>query len=48
MIVAADADDPPRRLALGSTAFENIEAALAARLAELRAQRDIAHGADRS
>lgn len=48
MIVAADADDPPRRLALGSTAFENIEAALAARIAELRARRDVAHGADRS
>lgn len=48
MIVAADADAPPRRLTLGSAAFENIEAALAARLAELRDQRDVAYGADRS
>lgn len=48
MIAAADAKEPPRRLALGSTAFENIEAALAARLAELRDQRDVAYGADRS
>lgn len=48
MIVAAEADAPPRRLALGSTAFENIEAALVARLAELRDQRDVAYGADRS
>ena len=48
MIVAAEADAPPRRLALGSAAFDNIEAALSARLAELRGQRQIAYGADRS
>lgn len=47
MIVAADADNPPRRLALGSAAFDNIETALAARLAELRDQRDVAYRADR-
>lgn len=48
MIVAADADRPPRRLALGSTAYDNIEAALVDRLAELRGQRTVAYGADRS
>lgn len=48
MIGAADADRPPRRLALGSTAYDNIEAALVDRLAELRGQRTVAYGADRS
>ncbi len=48
MILAADADAPPRRLALGSAAFENIEAALVTRLAELRDQRDVAYAAERS
>lgn len=47
MIAAADADQPPRRLALGSAAFENIEAALSTRLAALRDQRAAAYGADR-
>lgn len=47
MIAAADADDPPARLALGGVAFEHIEAALTGRLDALRAQRDVAYGADR-
>lgn len=48
MIAAGDAAQPPRRLALGSTAYENIERALAGRLDELRDQRIIAYAADRS
>ncbi|TCP33649.1 SDR family oxidoreductase [Sphingomonas sp. BK235] len=48
MIAAGDAATPPRRLALGSTAYVNIERALDARLAALRAQRDVAYAADRS
>jgi NAD(P)-dependent dehydrogenase (short-subunit alcohol dehydrogenase family) len=47
MIAAADADHPPFRLALGSTAFENIRAALTRRLELLETQRDIALSADR-
>ena len=47
MIAAGDAERPSRRLALGSTAYDNIERALTGRLAELRAQRDVAHAADR-
>lgn len=47
MIVAADRQHPPRRLTLGSTAYENIEQALTGRLDELRAQRDVAYSADR-
>lgn len=47
MIEAADSDHPPLRLALGSTAYENIRAALTKRLASLEAQRDIALSADR-
>jgi NAD(P)-dependent dehydrogenase (short-subunit alcohol dehydrogenase family) len=47
MIEAADADHPPLRLALGSTAYENIRAALTKRLEALEAQRDIALSADR-
>lgn len=46
MIAMADEDRPRRRRALGSTAFENIEAALQGRLDDLRAQREIAYGAD--
>lgn len=48
MIAAADAEVPRRRIALGSAAFEDISTALAARLEELRAQRDIAYSADRA
>lgn len=47
IIEAADSDHPPLRLALGSTAFENIRAALTKRLEALEAQRDVAFSADR-
>ncbi|EWY36272.1 short-chain dehydrogenase [Skermanella stibiiresistens SB22] len=46
IIEAADSDHPPLRLALGSTAYENIRAALTKRLDALEAQRDIALSAD--
>lgn len=47
MIAAAEAEHPPRRLTLGSTAYESIERALSARLGELRAQRALAYSGDR-
>ncbi|PSJ50332.1 SDR family oxidoreductase [Kumtagia ephedrae] len=47
LIEAADLDHPPFRLALGSTAYENIRGALTKRLEALEAQRDIAFSADR-
>ena len=47
MIATADGDHPPLRLALGSTAYENIHSALANRLRALEAQRDVAFSADR-
>ncbi|PYE21789.1 short-subunit dehydrogenase [Rhizobium sp. PP-CC-3A-592] len=47
MIKAGDAQHPPLRLALGSTAYENIEAVLVRRLEAVRAQKDIALGADK-
>lgn len=47
MIEAADSDRPPLRLALGSTAYENIERALAERLDMVRRQKDTAFDADR-
>jgi NAD(P)-dependent dehydrogenase (short-subunit alcohol dehydrogenase family) len=46
MIAVGDSDTPPLRLALGSTAYDHIEAALTARLAELRSQQAIAYSAD--
>lgn len=46
MIAAADAARAVPRLALGSSAFENIEKALTGRLDVLRANRDIAYAAD--
>ncbi|WP_172327450.1 SDR family oxidoreductase [Mangrovicoccus sp. HB161399] len=46
IIAAADAAAMPRRLALGSTAYGNIRAALAARLEELDAYREAALAAD--
>lgn len=46
MIAAADLPKMPRRLALGSTAYDHIHAALDKRLAELETQRDVAYGAD--
>ncbi|MDQ1081493.1 SDR family oxidoreductase [Pseudoroseomonas cervicalis] len=48
MLDAAMAAEPPLRLALGSTAYASIEAALERRLAALRAQRAIAFSADRA
>ncbi|ALB62470.1 Dehydrogenases with different specificities (related to short-chain alcohol dehydrogenases) [Cronobacter condimenti 1330] len=47
MMAAADAVNPPLRLALGSTAYDNIEAALTRRLEALRAMKAVAYGADR-
>ncbi len=46
IIAAADAAKMPRRLALGSTAYGNIRAALASRLEELDANREAALAAD--
>lgn len=46
MIATLDQTAMPLRLALGSTAFNHIEAALEQRLTALRAQRDVAFGAD--
>ena len=46
IIRAADSDDPPRRLVLGSDAYTLITGALQGRLAEVSAQRDIAASAD--
>lgn len=46
IIQAADATNPPLRLALGSTAYENIHSALAQRLDSLEVQRDVAFSAD--
>lgn len=47
MIASADAEHPPFRLALGSSAYHNIREALLRRLRELEAQRDVALAADR-
>lgn len=47
IIAAADADQPPFRLALGSTAYENIRVALGKRLEAIEAQREVALSADR-
>lgn len=46
MIDCGDAENPPKRLVLGSTAFRSIEKALTERLEALRAQRDEAYAAD--
>ena len=46
MIDAMDADAPPLRLALGSTAFHSISKALSGRLDAIKAQREIAVAAD--
>ncbi len=48
MIAAGDAATPARRVALGSTAYENIKRSLSQRLEALERQRDIAYSADRS
>jgi len=47
MIAAADAESPPLRLPLGSTAYDNIDAALRARLEALHAMKAVAYSADR-
>lgn len=47
MIAAADAVNPPLRLALGSTAYVSISQALAQRSVLLEAQKDVALSADR-
>ncbi|GGB00051.1 SDR family oxidoreductase [Allosediminivita pacifica] len=46
MIALAEQQELPRRLVLGSTAFDNIGATLRARLSELKAQRDVPLAAD--
>jgi NAD(P)-dependent dehydrogenase (short-subunit alcohol dehydrogenase family) len=46
MIDAACSPDPPRRLLLGSDAYRLVHQALAARLAEVEAQRDLAASTD--
>ena len=46
MIAAADSDNPPLRLALGSTAYKSIRSALAHRLQALETQRGLAFSAD--
>lgn len=48
MIAAADAASPPLRLPLGSTAYENINAALESRLEALQEMKAVAYSADRA
>ena len=48
MIAAADAASPPLRLPLGSTAYENINAALETRLEALQKMKAVAYSADRA
>jgi hypothetical protein len=46
MIVAADAERPSLRLALGSSAYHSISKALTGRLVELEAQKSVTLSAD--
>ena len=46
MIDSADQSPAPRRISLGSSAYESIRAALSERLARLDAQKDVAYAAD--
>jgi NAD(P)-dependent dehydrogenase (short-subunit alcohol dehydrogenase family) len=46
MIASVDQDPAPRRLVLGSDAYQGIETALTARLADIRAQRESAATTD--
>lgn len=46
IVAAADVEPAPRRLALGSQAYEVMHASLSARLAELETQRESAYAAD--
>ena len=48
IIAAADSTNPPLRLPLGSSAYENLTRELARRLAEIEAQREVAYSADRT
>ncbi len=48
ILAAADAEKPPFRLPLGSTAYENLTRELTGRLAEIQAQRDVAFSADKA
>ncbi|PKR50555.1 SDR family oxidoreductase [Thalassospira marina] len=47
MVASVDVTPAPRRVTLGSTAYQSIHAALQERLSELEAQKDIAYSADR-
>lgn len=47
MIAAADSANPPLRLPLGSSAYDNIELALQTRLDALKMMKSVAYGADR-
>ncbi len=46
IIAAAEAEKAPRRLTLGSDAYQSIHTALSTRLAELEAQKDLAFSTD--
>jgi short-subunit dehydrogenase len=46
MIDAMDREPPPRRITLGSTAYDHIETTLAGKLAALRAQKEPAYSVD--
>lgn len=46
MIASVDQHPAPKRLALGSDAYRNMEAALSERLASLRAQKELAYSTD--
>lgn len=48
IVAAADAEHPPLRLTLSSTAYASIRTALTRRLEGLKAQREIALGADKA
>lgn len=48
MVAAADAEHPALRLALGSSAYDNISAALDRRVQAIHAQRNVAVAADRA
>jgi NAD(P)-dependent dehydrogenase (short-subunit alcohol dehydrogenase family) len=46
MIDAMDREPPPRRITLGSIAYDHIETTLADKLAALRAQKELAYSVD--